>query len=75
LTGAKWAFEPYGKVSVVNEFLGGYTVITNQTGFNPTASGVAIQAAGGFTGRLNDSLYLFGEYDYFNSDRLRTLGR
>jgi outer membrane autotransporter protein len=65
------AFEPYAKVSVINEFLGGYTVTTDQTPFNPTLSGVGIQAAGGVTARLTDSVYFYGEYDYANSDKIR----
>ena len=66
------AFEPYGKVSVVNEFLGGYTATTDQNSFFPTTSGVAIQAAAGLAARLSNAIYLYGEYDYYNSERLRT---
>jgi outer membrane autotransporter protein len=40
-------FEPYAKVSVTNEFLGGDRITTDQTAFSPTLSGVGIQAAGG----------------------------
>ena len=65
------AFEPYAKVSVINEFLGGDRITTNQTAFFPTLSGVGIQAAGGVTARLTDSIYLYGEYDYANSDKIR----
>jgi outer membrane autotransporter protein len=65
------AFEPYAKVSVVNEFLGGDRVSTNQTAFFPTLSGVGIQAAGGLTARLSDSIYIYGEYDYADSDKIR----
>jgi outer membrane autotransporter protein len=65
------AFEPYAKVSVTNEFLGGDRVTTNQTAFFPTLSGVGIQAAGGVTARITDSMYLDGEYDYANSDKVR----
>jgi outer membrane autotransporter protein len=65
------AFEPYGKVSVINEFLGGDRISTNQNSFFPTLSGVGIQAAGGITARITDSIYLYGEYDYANSDRVR----
>jgi outer membrane autotransporter protein len=65
------AFEPYAKVSVINEFLGGDRIATNQTAFFPTLSGVGIQAAGGITARLTDSIYLYGEYDYANSDKVR----
>jgi outer membrane autotransporter protein len=65
------AFEPYAKVSVTNEFLGGDRISTNQTAFSPTLSGVGIQAAGGVTARITDSIYLYGEYDYANSDKIR----
>ena len=65
------AFEPYAKVSVINEFLGGDRITTDQTSFSPTLSGVGIQAAGGVTARLTDSIYLYGEYDYANSDKIR----
>jgi outer membrane autotransporter protein len=68
--GAK-AFEPYAKVSVINEFLGGDRVTTNQTSFFPTLSGVGIQAGGGLTARITDSFYVYGEYDYANSDKVR----
>jgi outer membrane autotransporter protein len=65
------AFEPYAKVSVINEFLGGDRIATNQTAFFPTLSGVGIQAAGGLTARVSDSIYIYGEYDYANSDKTR----
>jgi len=65
------AFEPYAKASVINEFLGGDRVTTNQTNFFPTLSGAGIQAAGGVTARITDSIYLYGEYDYANSDKIR----
>jgi len=64
-------FEPYAKVSVTNEFLGGDRITTDQTAFSPTLSGVGIQAAGGVTARLTDSIYVYGEYDYANSDKIR----
>jgi outer membrane autotransporter protein len=64
-------FEPYAKVSVINEFLGGDRITTNQTNFFPTLSGVGIQAAGGLTARLTKSIYIYGEYDYANSDKVR----
>jgi outer membrane autotransporter protein len=65
------AFEPYAKVSVTNEFLGGDRITTDQTSFFPTLSGIGIQAAGGVTARLTDSIYFYGEYDYANSDKIR----
>jgi outer membrane autotransporter protein len=64
-------FEPYAKVSVTNEFLGGDRITTDQTAFFPTLSGVGIQPAGGVTARLTDSIYVYGEYDYANSDKIR----
>ena len=65
------AVEPYAKVSVTNEFLGGYNITTDRNVFNPTLSGVGIQAAGGVTARLADSIYLYGEYDYASNDKVR----
>jgi outer membrane autotransporter protein len=56
---------------VTNEFLGGDRISTNETAFSPTLSGVGIQAAGGVSARLSDSIYLYGEYDYANSDKIR----
>ncbi|PWT85408.1 MAG: hypothetical protein C5B58_03135 [Acidobacteria bacterium] len=64
-------FEPYVKASVINEFLGGDRITTNQTSFFPTLSGVGIQAAAGITAKMTDSVYLYGEYDYANSDKVR----
>jgi len=65
------AFEPYAKVSATNEFLGGDRITTNQTSFFPTLSGVGIQAGGGVTAKITDSIYLYGEYDYANNDKVR----
>jgi outer membrane autotransporter protein len=48
-----------------------HRITTNQTSFFPTLSGVGIQAAGGVTARMTDSIYLYGEYDYANNDRVR----
>jgi hypothetical protein len=36
-----------------------------------TPKGIRIQAAGAVTTRLTDSIYLYGEYDYANSDKIR----
>jgi outer membrane autotransporter protein len=66
------AFEPYAKVSATNEFLGGDRITTDRTAFSPTLSGVGIQAAGGVTARMTDSTYLYAEYDYVNSDKIRS---
>ena len=48
-----------------------HRITSNQTSFFPTLSGVGIQAAGGVTGGMTDSIYLYGEYDYANNDRVR----
>jgi hypothetical protein len=63
--------EPYAKVSAINELLGGDKITINQTSFFRTLSGVGIQSVGGVTARLTDSIYLYGEYDYANSDKVR----
>ena len=64
--------EPYAKVSVINEFLGGNTVSTDQTSFAPTLSGPSIQAAAGLTARINEAVAIYGEYDYESGDKSRT---
>jgi outer membrane autotransporter protein len=69
--GTAKAVEPYAKVSVTNEFLGGDRITTNQTAFFPTLSGVGIQAAVRVIARLTHSTYLYGEYDYANRDKVR----
>ena len=50
-------------------------ITTNQTSFFPTLSGVGIQAAGGVTASLADSIYVYGEsFDqdqYFIAERAR----
>jgi outer membrane autotransporter protein len=65
-------FEPFATVSVVNEFLGGYTVTTSQTPFDPTFSGASIEAAIGLNARLSRSVYFYGQYQYENSDKVRS---
>ena len=57
------AFEPYAKVSVTNEFLGGYTIRTDFNNFGPSLSGIGIDAAGGVTARVTEAIYLYREYD------------
>ena len=64
-------FEPYLKVSGVHEFLTGDQVTVNETGFNPTLSGTMVDAAVGLTARVSQSVYLYGEYDYANGDKIR----
>ncbi|HYY28552.1 MAG TPA: autotransporter outer membrane beta-barrel domain-containing protein, partial [Chthoniobacterales bacterium] len=64
-------FEPYLKVSAVQEFLTGDQINLDDMPFFPTVSGTMVDAAAGLSTRLNQSLYLYGEYDYANSDRIR----
>ncbi|HEY4781694.1 MAG TPA: autotransporter outer membrane beta-barrel domain-containing protein [Chthoniobacterales bacterium] len=65
------ALEPYLKVSAVHEFLGGDRITANEIGFNPTLSGTLVDAGAGLAVRLNQSVYLYGEYDYANGDKIR----
>jgi len=65
------ALEPYLKVSAVHEFLGGDRITVNEIGFNPTLSGTLVDAGAGLAVRLNQSVYLYGEYDYANGDKIR----
>jgi outer membrane autotransporter protein len=65
------AFEPYAKVSVINEFLGGDRITTNQTNFFLTLSGPAIDVTAGLNARTTDSIYLYGQYEYENADKFR----
>jgi outer membrane autotransporter protein len=63
--------EPYLKVSAVHEFLTGDQITINETGFNPSLSGTWVDAAVGITARVSQSVYLYGEYDYANGDKIR----
>jgi len=65
------ALEPYLKVSAVHEFLGGDRITANEIGFNPTLSGTLVDAGAGLAVRLNQSVYLYGEYDYASGDKIR----
>jgi outer membrane autotransporter protein len=65
------ALEPYLKVSAIHEFLGGDRITTDEIGFNPTLSGTLVDAGAGLAVRLNQSVYLYGEYDYANGDKIR----
>jgi len=65
------ALEPYVKVSAVHEFLTGDQITLNETSFSPTVSGTSVDAAAGLAARLNRSVYLYGEYDYANGDKIR----
>ena len=64
-------FEPYLKVSAVHEFLTGDGITLDETPFQPAVSGTWVQAGGGLAARLNPSVYLYGEYDYANGDKIR----
>jgi hypothetical protein len=59
------------KVSAVHEFLDGDRIMANEIGFNPTLSGTLVDAGAGLAVRLNQSVYLYGEYDYANGDKIR----
>jgi outer membrane autotransporter protein len=63
--------EPYIKVSAVHEFLTGDRVALDQIPFEPTISGTLVDAGVGLAARLNQSVYLYGEYDYANGDKVR----
>ena len=63
--------EPYLKVSVLHEFFTGDQITLNDQPFFPTVSGTVVDAATGLSARLNQSLLLYGEYDYANGDRIR----
>jgi outer membrane autotransporter protein len=65
------AIEPYLKVSAVQEFLTGDQITLDDTPFFPTVSGTMVDAAAGLSARLNESVYLYGEYDYANGDKIR----
>ena len=65
------AIEPYLKVSAVQEFLTGDQITLDDTPFFPTVSGTMVDAAAGLSARLNQSVYLYGEYDYANGDKIR----
>jgi outer membrane autotransporter protein len=63
--------EPYVKASAVHEFLTGDQITIDETGFNPTLSGTWVDAAAGVTAKISKSVYLYGEYDYANGDKIR----
>jgi outer membrane autotransporter protein len=65
-------FEPFAVVSVVNEFLGGETITTDQTNFNPTLSGASVQAGAGLNAALSKCISIYMEYDYANGNRVRS---
>jgi outer membrane autotransporter protein len=65
------ALEPYLKFSAVHEFLAGDRITANEIGFNPTLGGTLVDAGAGLAVRLNKSVYLYGEYDYANGDKIR----
>jgi outer membrane autotransporter protein len=63
--------EPYLKVAVLHEFLTGDPITLDETTFYPTLSGTLVDAAAGISAKLNQSVYLYGEYDYANGDNIR----
>jgi len=63
--------EPYLKVSAVHEFLTGDQISLDDVPFQPTISGTLVDAGAGVAARLNQSIYLYGEYDYANGDKIR----
>jgi outer membrane autotransporter protein len=63
--------EPYLKVSAVHEFLTGDQITLDDVPFQPTISGTLVDAGAGIAARLNQSVYLYGEYDYANGDKIR----
>jgi outer membrane autotransporter protein len=63
--------EPYLKVSADHEFLTGDQITINETGFNPSLSGTWVDAAAGVTAKISKSVYLYGEYDYANGEKIR----
>ena len=63
--------EPYLKIAVLHEFLTGDPITLDETTFYPTLSGTLVDAAAGISAKLNQSVYLYGEYDYANGDNIR----
>src|ERR1700677_1982172 len=65
------AIEPYAKAEVIEEFLTGNNVRTNSTSFDSSLSGTVGRFGGFLTVRLNQSVYLYGEYDYATGDHFQ----
>ena len=63
--------EPYLKIAVLHEFLTGDRITLDESTFYPTLSGTLVDAAAGISAKLNQSVYLYGEYDYANGDNIR----
>ncbi|MBV9276508.1 MAG: autotransporter outer membrane beta-barrel domain-containing protein, partial [Verrucomicrobia bacterium] len=63
--------EPYVKVSAIHEFLTGDQIALDSIPFEPTISGTWVAAGAGVAAKLSQSVYLYGEYDYLNGDRIR----
>ena len=38
----------------------------------PTLSGVGVDVTAGLNARITDSIYIYGQYEYENADKLRT---
>jgi outer membrane autotransporter protein len=65
------AIEPYAKAEVIEEFLAGNDVRTNSTTFDSRLSGTVSRFGSGLTVRLNQLVYLYGEYDYATGDHFQ----
>ena len=65
------AFEPFAGAFVINEFLGGDRVTTDQNNFFPTLSGAAVDVTAGLNARITNSLFIYGQYEYENADKFR----
>jgi outer membrane autotransporter protein len=65
------AIEPYAKAEVIEEFLTGNNVRTDNTTFVSSLSGTVGRFGGGITARLSQSVYLYGEYDYATGDHIQ----
>jgi hypothetical protein len=64
------SYMAFAGVFCVNEFLGGDRVTTKHTQFFPTQSGPAVDVTAGVNARITDSIYMFGQYEYENADKI-----
>lgn len=63
-------FEPYIKASVVDEFYGRNDIITGTILSEPSIGGASVEAVAGLSASVGHSVQLYGEYRYFNGDRV-----
>jgi outer membrane autotransporter protein len=63
--------ELYGKAEVIEEFLTGNNVTADNTTFTSSLSGTVGRFGGGVALRLNQSIYLYGEYDYSTGNHIQ----